>query len=130
MTEIDLGAAMRELRIVVEVAEIEHGRRVDPVVLERLGKRPRVVRARPAFHVALDLADASEPAGDGAERRVRRPGGRVHHGDELLPVGVVVDRDRDPAFAAVGGVATTEDAVRRGVARAVADARWRDGERW
>src|SRR5262245_56740621 len=90
---------MHELRVVVQIAEIPDRPRLDPGRLEPLGEHVTTLTARPLRETALEQVDRREPAGDGREGGVLRPGGRPHAADERTPRCVVGTDDGDPALA-------------------------------
>ena len=95
-------------------SQVRHRGRVDAHVLEALGQRRRTIRARPLGKPVLERLGVREAAGQRSQLRGDGPVRRAERLDEALPVLVVVDRNGDPALAAVL-VGAAEDAVRRGM---------------
>src|SRR5437879_5763714 len=115
-------AAVRELRVVVQVAEILDRRRVEPGGLQVGGDAGGGARHGPFRETRLDLVLVLPAAGDGRERLVEGPRGTAERAGEPPPVLVVVHGDGNPPVAAIL-VGAAEDAVRRRVARAVPQTR-------
>src|SRR5262249_12679423 len=105
--------SVRELRIVVEIAEVLDRRRIDASGLELGGDVARGPRRGPFRQARLDLVLALSAARERREPRVDAPGGSPERAGEASPVVVVVNRDGDPAVAAVL-VGATKDAMRDG----------------
>ena len=94
-------AAVRELRIVVQVAEVRR---------PRPRRRPRPAGASASVERASACASTRRAGARASSTCARRPAvvasagstahaGRAERLDQALPVGVVVDGDRDPAIA-------------------------------